>query len=339
MLFITESENINLSDSLLFLTCARQALNGVVKRTRISESKRRELSSFIMREASDYEIMSLVTYGVLPEQKYDSLGETYVWSDFKIMMMENFDLLTEMFAGREAWASEFINETGPVFEFGLGSAEPILEFSMAHLNEIWPFKKKTEAEKEQEKEEKDSEKIKKGLKKGLRKNRISSLGGGIKGHLKYAGERVAAGGEKATGASHFTNVYKNVRAGTDPISNMQNKGTGRMQALKAGAASWRDQSTKTQKATVGITAAAIAAAAIYASVKIYQRIFSQASRACKGSKGAEREACVRNFKNKAIQAQMSNLKGSMGKCSAAKDPDKCKAGINEKIMKLQGKIR
>ena len=90
------------------------------------------------------------------------------------------------------------------------------------------------------------------------------------------------------------------------------------------------------KATL-VAGAALAALAIFGAYKTYKRFFSKAAKACKGSQ--DRNACLKQYKVKAVQAQISDLKAASGKCGASKDPGKCKASIGNKIQKLQVKAQ
>ena len=61
-MFITERQNYN--ESALFLLAARSTLSEVVNASKSQNKK--DLVEFIHNEASDFEIMSLLTLGVLP---------------------------------------------------------------------------------------------------------------------------------------------------------------------------------------------------------------------------------------------------------------------------------
>jgi len=93
------------------------------------------------------------------------------------------------------------------------------------------------------------------------------------------------------------------------------------------------------KATAAVAAAAVAAAIITAGVLAYKRFFSKAAKACKGKSGGERKTCLQTFKNNAVIAQMSVLKSGLGKCAKTKNPTKCKLKVQNKIKRLQSKIR
>jgi len=84
----------------------------------------------------------------------------------------------------------------------------------------------------------------------------------------------------------------------------------------------------------GAAAAAAVAAVAYMA---YKRFASKAARACSGRSGAERDACLAAYKKQGIRAQISTLQAGMGKCASAKNPDSCKANIQNKIAKLKAK--
>jgi len=97
--------------------------------------------------------------------------------------------------------------------------------------------------------------------------------------------------------------------------------------------------TKLTGAGKGVLAAVVVAAIAAGAYMIYKRYFSKAAKACKGKSGDERSACIKQFKRQALQAQIAALKSGMSKCAQSKNPDKCKAAIQQKVQKLQAKGR
>jgi len=88
-----------------------------------------------------------------------------------------------------------------------------------------------------------------------------------------------------------------------------------------------------------VVVAVVVAAIIAGSYMVYKRFFSKAAKACKGKSGGERKTCLQTFKNNAVKAQMSALNSGMGKCAKTKNPTKCKLKVQNKIKRLQSKIR
>ena len=64
---------------------------------------------------------------------------------------------------------------------------------------------------------------------------------------------------------------------------------------------------------------------------------SKAARACKGKKGEEKTACMREYKKRALLAQAQDTNASAAACAKTKDPGKCKAAIARKVAKLKAK--
>jgi len=76
---------------------------------------------------------------------------------------------------------------------------------------------------------------------------------------------------------------------------------------------------------------AIPAAAAAAGYIIYKKFFSKAAVACK--KSPDKQECLKNFKTKALQAQIQKLMQSRGKCTSSNEPEKCANKIDELIAK------
>lgn len=81
----------------------------------------------------------------------------------------------------------------------------------------------------------------------------------------------------------------------------------------------------------------LAALAVYASYKIYQKFFSKAAKACKGD--ADKKACMAKFKAQALGMQIKEVQKGLSLCSKSKDAAKCKTVINNKIAKLRSKMK
>jgi len=110
-------------DSLLFLTVARSTLceyYETLEVDRLSDVRR-----FIKNDATDYQIMELMVTGKLSTD-YDPVREQMLWEALRqSIIMENEGLLEAL---DDDLVQSFLFEMGPVHEFGLSSATPILEF-------------------------------------------------------------------------------------------------------------------------------------------------------------------------------------------------------------------
>jgi len=71
---------------------------------------------------------------------------------------------------------------------------------------------------------------------------------------------------------------------------------------------------------------------------IYKNLVAWSQKACKDKVGPEKEKCLRNFKIKALKAQIQALKKGKAKCKRTKSPEKCVHKIDMKIQKLKNKL-
>jgi len=116
----------NTADSILFMTSARQAVNYLIG---ISESANEdyiaEMQHFIMNEATDYQVMSLVMTGQLPKERFNLEEENYLFDMFRDNILENFSDISEIYGMNIA--KELVNEVGPLSPNGIDTAAPILK--------------------------------------------------------------------------------------------------------------------------------------------------------------------------------------------------------------------
>ena len=85
-----------------------------------------------------------------------------------------------------------------------------------------------------------------------------------------------------------------------------------------------------------IGAAALIAAAAFASYKIYQNYFSKAAKACAGKTGAAREACMQKAKAQANKIRANSLRKGLALSAKSSNPSKVRAALTAKINKLRG---
>ncbi len=111
-------------DSLLFLSHARNTIVEAIDMSHIEEAE--ELKVYITNEASDYEVMHLLVFNEMPETKFDNDDEQYVWECFRRSINRSYSDISEAI-GSDILES-IIFEMGPVIDYGLSSAKPILEF-------------------------------------------------------------------------------------------------------------------------------------------------------------------------------------------------------------------
>jgi hypothetical protein len=240
--FYKEDIIMKVTDSILFLSCSRRALKEQVLKSKLEEVKRVAFSEFIMNEATDYEIMSLLVDNKLPKEKYNQEAEIQLFAEFKHMVIENYSNLSKTID--EAGLVSVIYEVGPVSIHGYSTAVPVLEFL---INE-----------------------------QGRSGGSTPSSAAWV---ARSVGKKVGQLPRKAM------NVAKDVggsysAAGKDYYSRMKN--------------------IKHKKVLGGTAAAALAA---YGAVKAYQRWMSAGAKACKGKSGADRTACLQQYKQKADAAK------------------------------------
>jgi len=118
-------EKLNVSDSLLFLGAAREALCNIIEISTMSQADIEKSRGFLMNEASDYEIMSLIMEGELPEEKYNDLDESYMFEELKERMFVDAEVVGQ-FMDTETMI-EFFSSVGSVFP-AHSSAKPIMEY-------------------------------------------------------------------------------------------------------------------------------------------------------------------------------------------------------------------
>lgn len=101
----------------------------------------------------------------------------------------------------------------------------------------------------------------------------------------------------------------------------------------------KDKLNPSPEVTLALSVSVIALTATVASVVIYKKFFSQAARACKDSKGIEKEKCITRYKIAGYEAAIKSLTKDLSDCSQTKDPYKCKSKIQDKILLYGAKIR
>lgn len=305
-------------DSIIFLSIARDTICEMVEMS--GQEKTDELKYYIQNEASDYEIMSLLIFGEMDENKFDPEKEQLVWQEFRKEMVRNFSTLSEHI--EEKSINDLIFELGPVSHLGYSSAKPILEncrkngmFTQQYVNEIgWDPLGKPGSKKP------DKSKDKKEL-----KDKAKEIGTTLKATAKDVGKAGKYVGT-ALGSSiadeqlrkqHAAQKQKDVELKKKMASNKAARD--KYLADKAAKEKKDKQIELGKKVVKGAGAAAVAAAVGYGAYKLYQKYKAN--------------------KPKAIKAQIAALRSGMGSCSKASDPEKCKVSINTKIEKLNAKLQ
>lgn len=144
---------------------------------------------------------------------------------------------------------------------------------------------------------------------------IDDIKGGVKAAAKGAGETV-----KDVASSAGETVKAAGKAVKDTATDV------------AGKAAEVAQSGSGNVALAAVAAAAIITAGVIA----YKKFLSKGARACKNA--PDKSQCMKELKRKAISARVQAMESGKGKCNHTKNPEKCKAKIDQKIAALKTKI-
>jgi hypothetical protein len=338
-MFIIEHQNI--AESILFLLSARESLSCMVEASSVDHKD--ALKNFLMNEASDYEIIHMLMHEEMPDEKYNFANEIRLFSDLKEQVLVNYNIL-EKYIGESI--QTFINEVDTVYP-DFSSAVPVLEFQLATqdniLSEVFD-------------------------KEGVGIEKIASLLGSVgrkaitMGKEKVAMLKLMNKGFSPPVAKKYIVVQKAHMKdlGVEPyLKGMLDKtksvtgeiaakvhGTGGKAAgvlasikAKAIAAAPALQKAVTSQAGMAVGGAALAALALYASVKLYKRFMSKAAKSCAGQSGSAKTLCMKKYQHGAIAAQVKDLGTAMNACAKSKSPEKCKVPIQKKISTLQVKMQ
>lgn len=352
-------DKINLGDSLLFMLSCREALAGIVESSSIPTSERGRTKDFLFNEATDYQIMSLILKGELPKEKYNIYEETILHMELKEQVLMLSEFLDSQFG--EGISLNIITEIGPLYP-NYSSSKPIVEFLLSSkgkvisegpaaevggaaekVNRLWTAFKNTAVGKD--------------LAPGsaMRDSEVKKYFMGVlskaKGNVDAAIQAVKDDANKGFLKSKFEKVNKMMSPSEKRLapaapegwwaklqSQVRVKSSGAKNAMDSAIQQAQQFSKDNPNAKV-VAGAALAALAIYGGYKTYKRFLSKSAKACSGNKGVERKVCIKKYQSQAIQAQISDLKAAAARCTASKDPGKCKATIGNKIQKLQSKAQ
>lgn len=319
---------VNIPDSILFLTSCRLAIKESININEDMEKYTKlALADFVMNEATDYQIMSIIVEDEYVEEKYNLIGEAELFDRYKAMAIDNIGQFSSILESEDL--KTLLYEIGPISQEGLSTAVPILEF--LHESGVLSEKGKMSDLVSKAKEKGSDLAFDARFKgRGLKK-RLDAKGNVIKGKVK-------AGAEKVKGA-----VGSAKQKASDASFDARFKARGMKKKIGAKATSMKNLGTADVKTAMGTTAGkagavAIAAAAIFAGVKVYQRFMSSAARSCSGKSGGEKTSCMQKAKAGAIRGQISATQRGVSSCAQAKDPAKCKASVQARVQKLQGKL-
>jgi hypothetical protein len=85
-----------------------------------------------------------------------------------------------------------------------------------------------------------------------------------------------------------------------------------------------------------IAVASVLTAAVVLGNKIYKQYFSKAAQACKQAK--DKDLCMKQFKNKAVEVEISQLQKAKAYCKKSTNPKQCISKLDQEIQKNKAKL-
>ncbi|MGD2071934.1 MAG: hypothetical protein PVG65_00385 [Candidatus Thorarchaeota archaeon] len=319
------TENINVSDSMLFVLSARSALSIIVENTGVEGKE--ELINFIESVASEYEILHMLVREDFPEVEHDEEDFQILFMELKEQILENFEYISEVIGIKET--KTFLQEVGPISPINeIEGFKGVIPWAKKFGQEIWKSGKMLKAKNilktQHGMTDYEAKRfIKKAMDIGMAKSGESA------GKIASSGLQV-----KKLGLANYKYIAakkKEALAGAKKVASK----TGAQNAIKAYI---NKLGPLAKQAAIGLGAAVLVSLAIFGSYKVYKRFFSKAAKACRGLSGKDKSACMKKHKRDARMNQIKDLKASASFCSKSKDPAKCKAGISKKVAKLQKKL-
>jgi len=331
-MYITENQSIG--ESVLFMLSARNSLSEMVEDS--GHENEDIMVNFLMNEATDYEIMSLLVTGVLPDQQYDQVTEAYLFSMLKEQVLRQSETITEMLG--EKTFNDFLTKVDSVYPT-ISTAGPMLEFFSAQIPEISGAMLLAERPRMGDVTAKKMADIPKPP---------AGPGDGSVAKPDLGDQTTYGGGP--SGASSAKAIAQNKAKVADPNahqppgaepSQLMRHAKDAIGDIKAGINSAADAVSAFAKTTPGMVVggAALAALLAYGAAKTYKRFFSKAAGACRGMSGGVKSDCMNKYRGRAVMAQAADLQRGMASCAKAKNPASCKSAVGGKIERLKAKAR
>lgn len=300
------TENTNIDDSILFYLSAREVLDEMIDISGDINNKE-NLKKYIWTEVTDFQVLSLLVTGIIPEEKENFLGENILLDHLKNLVINNFENISEIIGSDET--KQFITEIDVLPE-----GNKTLDYLLSEdLGDLATAGGKIIKKVGQSNIGTGINKLKEPLSqigKGTKEYVIGS-GNEVLGKLYTIGHKSGVGGiiSKLSGQSWFDKLR-----GDQVVPNLVGGGV------------------------VVLSTLALATLVAYAANKTYQRYFSKAAAACKGKSGGEKTLCIRNTRIKALNIKMNELKKGLSSCPKAKSPKKCGKIIGGKIQKVRSQL-
>lgn len=364
-----------LEDTLTFMGIARETLCEYLESLGHPEEALNEMINFVLKEATDYQIMSMLMDKGLPEENQNLEEEYKLFEDFNKSAGTNFMPLSEF----EISSSQL----GILFE----AAPPDTPRMAALKNQVdkqmdlarkWAKTKgpKADARKAQIKQslntlkgEIDKERSKIGTgaaatgagaavvdtAKGMAVGDVARKGyekakAGAKMALQKGKEVTKAGvqkgkelaGKAKTAATPAIQKGKEMAGkGAAMLKQKALAGKAKLSQMaqslpSASSIASKAKAFATSGAGMALGGSALAALLGYGAMKLYKNYFSKAARACSGQ--ADKAGCMAQYKANAIKAQIADLSKAASACAKSKNPEACKAALQAKINKLKAKV-
>jgi len=113
------------NDSILFLLAARETLCLIADSSNMSKDNKNVLTDFMINEASDYQVMSLLLDGKLPESEINEAEEEELFKKLRVIVAANKKLVCEMF-GVDVY-NDVVKKIEPLYP-NLSTTKPVLNF-------------------------------------------------------------------------------------------------------------------------------------------------------------------------------------------------------------------
>ncbi len=300
-------------DTVAFLSIGRETICEFIESQGYEKDQLEEMKNFIMNEASDYQILSVLTDDILPDESSNPVAEAVLFEGLNMAIGTNFM---------------------PISEYGISSLN---EYTMppravAIMNKIAKVKKSISGLKPGVEGRNDLEQELGYLNKELSQYSKQSLGDKAISGLEKGAVLAKKGYEKGKEVAGVA-----AEKGKEYVGTAGEKISGVLRNLPSAAAIGGKISAAATSPT-GMVIGGLAAATLlgYGAYKIYKNYFSAAAKKCAGS--SDKNTCMKQARFAGVKAQIGDLtKGASG-CSKSKDPAKCKAVIQNKIAKLRNKL-
>jgi hypothetical protein len=327
-------------DTVAFLSIGRDTICEFVESQGYEGDQLKEMKNFIMNEASDYQILSVLTDDILPDEASNPVAETMLFEGLNMATGTNFVALSEY------GISSILNEQG-----GHTPMNPRLIAIYKKIDSTMDELKRWTGK--SVKGPKAAEHVK-DLRDEL--NYLKGEAGKVRGAVAHATGAVTPAAMAAkVGDAHKTQrmgvgdiakagyekgkelAGKAVAKGKEVAGAAKEKISGALKDLPSASVIGGKISAAATSPT-GMAIGGLAAAALlgYGAYKIYKNYFSAAAKKCAGS--PDKSACMKAARSGAVKAQIADLSKGASACSKAKDPAKCKAAIQNKIAKLRSKM-